>query len=97
MVEEGGVKSLWRGNFVNVAKVIPETGVKFMTFETLKNSPFCSKEPTKLERFLCGATAGATAQTFIYPLEVIKTRMVLRSSGQYTGMVNCFMTIWKQV
>lgn len=33
MLEEGGVKSLWRGNAINIVKVIPEMALKFMVYE----------------------------------------------------------------
>jgi len=92
MYSEGGIKSLWRGNFVNVMKIFPETGLKFGIFETIKNN-FCGAEPSKTQRFFAGATAGAMAQTCIYPIEVLKTRMVLRSTGQYTSVFNCARTI----
>jgi solute carrier family 25 phosphate transporter 23/24/25/41 len=39
--------------------------------------------------------AGAMAQTLIYPMEVVKTRMVLRSSGQYRSVFNCIKSIYR--
>jgi len=33
MLQEGGVKSLWRGNAINIVKVIPEMALKFMVYE----------------------------------------------------------------
>ncbi|KAK0404662.1 hypothetical protein QR680_017560 [Steinernema hermaphroditum] len=39
-------------------------------------------ELTIYERFLAGSSAGAISQTAIYPMEVLKTRLALRRTGQ---------------
>ncbi|XP_033826675.1 calcium-binding mitochondrial carrier protein SCaMC-3-like [Periophthalmus magnuspinnatus] len=92
MVQEGGVLSLWRGNGINVLKIAPESAIKFMAYEQIKCVLHGSKEGGPLrvqERFLAGSLAGATAQTIIYPMEVLKTRLTLRRTGQYSGLLDC--------
>lgn len=42
MLEEGGVASLWRGNAINIVKVVPEMALKFMVYEQVGVSTTCS-------------------------------------------------------
>ncbi|XP_061588119.1 mitochondrial adenyl nucleotide antiporter SLC25A24-like [Cololabis saira] len=97
MIVEGGLASLWRGNGINVLKIAPETAIKFMAYEQYKK--LLTSEGKKIEahkRFMAGSMAGATAQTAIYPMEVLKTRLTLRKTGQYTGMFGCAKTILRK-
>uniref|UniRef100_A0A3Q0S334 Solute carrier family 25 member 24 n=1 Tax=Amphilophus citrinellus TaxID=61819 RepID=A0A3Q0S334_AMPCI len=96
MLKEGGMTSLWRGNGINVMKTAPETAIKFMVYKQYKK--LLSSEPDQVkthERFMAGSLAGATAQTIIYPMEVMKTRMALRKTGQYSGMFDCAQKVLK--
>uniref|UniRef100_A0AAX7UPB7 EF-hand domain-containing protein n=1 Tax=Astatotilapia calliptera TaxID=8154 RepID=A0AAX7UPB7_ASTCA len=98
MIQEGGVLSLWRGNGINVLKIAPESAIKFMAYEQIKWLIRGNKEGGSLrvqERFIAGSLAGATAQTIIYPMEVLKTRLTLRKTGQYSGMADCARQILK--
>ncbi|XP_063282159.1 mitochondrial adenyl nucleotide antiporter SLC25A24 [Pelobates fuscus] len=97
MVKEGGIRSLWRGNGVNVIKIAPETAMKFYAYEHYKK--LFTSESGKLgaaERFVAGSLAGATAQTSIYPMEVMKTRLAVGKTGQYDGMFDCAKKILKK-
>lgn len=92
MVKEGGFFALWRGNGINVLKIAPETAIKFLAYEQIKQLIHGSKDRGSLkvhERFIAGSLAGATAQTIIYPMEVLKTRLTLRTTGQYSGVRDC--------
>uniref|UniRef100_W5KQZ4 EF-hand domain-containing protein n=1 Tax=Astyanax mexicanus TaxID=7994 RepID=W5KQZ4_ASTMX len=92
----GGVASLWRGNGLNVLKIAPETAIKFMAYEQYKKLLSEGDKIGTTQRFMAGSLAGATAQTVIYPMEVMKTRLTLRSTGQYSGMMDCAKTILKK-
>lgn len=97
MVNEGGIRSLWRGNGVNVIKIAPETAMKFWAYEQYKK--MFTSESGKLgtpERFIAGSLAGATAQTSIYPMEVMKTRLAVGKTGQYKGMFDCAKQILRK-
>ncbi|XP_028735159.1 calcium-binding mitochondrial carrier protein SCaMC-1-like isoform X2 [Peromyscus leucopus] len=90
MIREGGPFSLWRGNGVNVIKIAPETALKVAAYEQYKK--FLSFDESNLgvlQRFIAGSMAGATSQTCIYPMEVMKTRLILGKTGQYSGIIDC--------
>ncbi|KAM9311361.1 mitochondrial adenyl nucleotide antiporter SLC25A23-like [Gastrophryne carolinensis] len=90
MIEEGGIRSLWRGNGINVLKIAPESAIKFMAYEQIKRVIRGQQETLRVqERFIAGSLAGAIAQTVIYPMEVLKTRLALRRTGQFSGMSDC--------
>lgn len=95
MLKEGGITSLWRGNGMNVTKVMPEMALKFMAYEQIKSymKGDSKKELNIYERFASGSLAGVMSQTAIYPLEVIKTRLVIRKTGQYKGIYDCVKNI----
>ncbi|XP_051147965.1 calcium-dependent mitochondrial ATP-magnesium/phosphate carrier protein 2 isoform X2 [Andrographis paniculata] len=73
---EGGIISFFRGNGINVVKVAPETAIKFYTYELLKS---VIGEPNgdigPFGRLAAGGLAGAVAQTSIYPMDLVKTRL----------------------
>ncbi|KAH7983416.1 hypothetical protein HPB52_011769 [Rhipicephalus sanguineus] len=48
------------------------------------------------ERFFAGSLAGSIAQTSIYPMEVLKTRLALRKTGQYKGIVDAACQIYQK-
>lgn len=98
MIAEGGITGLWRGNGVNVLKIAPEVALKFAFYEELKilfKGDERGREATILERFVSGSVAGCMAQSTIYPLEVLKTRLVLRKTGEYSSAFDCASKIIK--
>ncbi|XP_011874522.1 PREDICTED: calcium-binding mitochondrial carrier protein SCaMC-2-A isoform X2 [Vollenhovia emeryi] len=99
MLGEGGFKSLWRGNGINVLKIGPESALKFMAYEQVKRAIKAGDEGRELvlgERFCAGSLAGGISQSIIYPLEVLKTRLALRKTGEFNGMADAAKKIYKQ-
>ncbi|XP_032947901.1 calcium-binding mitochondrial carrier protein SCaMC-1-like isoform X3 [Rhinolophus ferrumequinum] len=97
MVTEGGIRSLWRGNGTNVFKIAPEAAIKIGAYEQYKKwLSFDGAKVGIIERFVSGSLAGVTAQTCIYPMEVIKTRLALGTTGQYSGIIDCGKKLLKQ-
>ncbi|XP_077276191.1 short Calcium-binding Mitochondrial Carrier isoform X1 [Temnothorax americanus] len=99
MLREGGIRSLWRGNGINVLKIGPETALKFMAYEQVKRAIKEDDEGRELglyQRFCAGSMAGGISQSAIYPLEVLKTRLALRKTGEFNGVVDAATKIYRQ-
>ncbi|XP_037338219.2 calcium-binding mitochondrial carrier protein SCaMC-2-A [Pungitius pungitius] len=97
MIKEGGMRSLWRGNGVNVIKIAPESALKFMAYEQIKQLIGSDRASLNIaERFVAGSLAGVIAQSTIYPMEVLKTRLALRTTGQYSGISDCAKHIFRR-
>ncbi|KAG8178511.1 hypothetical protein JTE90_005405 [Oedothorax gibbosus] len=97
MLNEGGVRSFWRGNGINVLKIAPESALKFWGYEQSKKllRGDSAQELGIHSRFLAGSMAGCISQTVIYPLEVLKTRLALRTTGQYASIWDASVKIYK--
>lgn len=98
LLKDGGWPSLWRGNGINVLKIAPETAIKFMAYEHAKRKirGNSSSELTIQQRFIAGAFAGVVSQTVIYPMEVLKTRLVLGQTGDHRGIIHCAQKILRK-
>uniref|UniRef100_A0A4Y0BLV9 EF-hand domain-containing protein n=1 Tax=Anopheles funestus TaxID=62324 RepID=A0A4Y0BLV9_ANOFN len=98
MLKEGGVRSLWRGNFINVLKIAPESAIKFAAYEQVKRliRGNDKRQMTIYERFVAGACAGGVSQTAIYPMEVLKTRLALRKTGEYSSILDAASKIYRR-
>lgn len=95
-MKEGGLTGLWRGNGINVLKIAPESAIKFAAYEQVKRfiKGESSNPLTIYERFCAGALAGGISQSAIYPLEVLKTRLALRKTGQYKSILDAAHKIY---
>ncbi|KAB0387592.1 hypothetical protein FD755_002548 [Muntiacus reevesi] len=86
----------WRGNGTNILKLAPVIAVKTWSYEQYKE--YLSSEGAKLgtlEKFASASLAGATSQSFIYRLEVLKTNLAVSKTGQYAGLLDYARKIWK--
>eukprot|EP00850_Spirogloea_muscicola_P022556 SM000301S11759 [mRNA] locus=s301:14049:17171:+ [translate_table: standard] len=75
----GGVQGFFRGNGINIFKVAPESAIKFYAYEIMKKV-VVGKEPDSAQigpagRLVSGGVAGAIAQTVVYPIDLVKTRL----------------------
>ncbi|KAG2218447.1 hypothetical protein INT45_003634 [Circinella minor] len=80
--KQGGWRGFFVGNGLNVVKIVPESAIKFYSYETCKrimaSALDCEDKdsiPTSA-RFMAGGVAGMCSQLTIYPLETLKTRVM---------------------
>ncbi|KAF7775975.1 hypothetical protein Agabi119p4_4368 [Agaricus bisporus var. burnettii] len=96
---EGGVLAFWTGNGLSVAKIFPESAIKFFTYESAKRT-FARywdhvddpRDISSVSRFLSGGIGGLTSQLSIYPLETLKTQMM-----SSTGAKRSFLQAMRHV
>ena len=89
--KQGGWRCFFVGNGLNVMKIVPESAIKFYSYETCKRliatTLGCEDKdsiPTSA-RFLAGGVAGMCSQLSIYPVETLKTRvMSLHREGKFS-------------
>ncbi|CAK9017475.1 Calcium-binding mitochondrial carrier protein SCaMC-2-A (Small calcium-binding mitochondrial carrier protein 2-A) (Solute carrier family 25 member 25-A), partial [Durusdinium trenchii] len=104
ILRDGGLRAFWQGNGANVLKVMPESAVKFLVYDKVKDAlgttAGCSTRSVSLpvsERLLAGSVAGCVSQLVVYPLDVIKTRLAAAPAGAYNGIFDCIqVTVWKE-
>ena len=89
----GGIRSFFVGNGLNVLKIVPESAIRFGSFEGMKKT-FASFEGASsvdnmsaFSRFIAGGLAGAVSQMAVYPLDTLKFRIQAESTAgaQYRG------------
>jgi len=101
MLAEGTPRAFFRGNGANVLKIAPETALKLTFNDRIKRAvSSSSSEPGSSslspgERFVAGAAAGALAQSVIYPLELIRTRLAICPKGTYRGIADAALRVFK--
>eukprot|EP01134_Creolimax_fragrantissima_P000291 CFRG0291T1 len=85
-----GISGLFRGNGVNILRMIPYTAIQISAYENYKQMftfyEYEEHEMTSSLRLACGALAGVTAAVITYPLDIIRTRMSLHNSAGTTGI-----------
>ncbi|TDL29557.1 mitochondrial carrier [Rickenella mellea] len=98
---EGGVLAFWVGNGLSVAKIFPESAIKFYSYETSKrlfakyvDNVEDSRNISGLSRFLSGGIGGITSQLSIYPIETLKTQMMSSAGNQKMTLVEASRHLW---
>ena len=98
-----GVIGFWKGNLVNIVRTAPFKAINFSAFDTVRTAitkTFDVKENTvadEVSLFLSGAFACGTAVTICYPMDVVRTRLVVRGGTQkYKNILSCVRMLYKE-
>ena len=96
---EEGFRGFYKGNGVNVFRVIPYVGTQFMCFDKYKKICMSVRHPgdaaanlLPVEKLCVGASAGATSVMVTYPMDLVRGKLTVQGgvvNTQYRGMVDC--------
>jgi len=103
MIREGPL-TMWKGNAVNCMKIFPENAIRLTIFEYLNDTKLLTinrfwtlGDHKWALKFLNGAVTGMLVQTVMYPVELIKTRiMTFPSSSGSLGFWGATTRIWSE-
>ncbi|GBG78428.1 hypothetical protein CBR_g26457 [Chara braunii] len=100
-----GIKGFFKGNGTNCVRIVPNSAVKFYSYEQASNAILWAfrryhgnneLEQTPVLRLGAGAVAGIVAMSATYPLDMVRGRLTVQtkdSPRQYRGIVDAALTI----
>ena len=100
VVHNEGWRALWRGNTVNMIRMIPNKGVLLSCSDLYKDTLLSLHLGHFWTGAISGAMAGGTAIALTYPLDLARTRMAgfLLAKGEktrYPTLVATISVIWR--
>lgn len=92
ILREEGVTGLWKGNIPAELMYLTYGSVQFSSYaymsHLLESLPSAYALPSSATSFISGATAGATATTITYPLDLLRTRFAAQGTDRvYTSII----------
>ena len=89
-IKRNGIRdTFYRGWTSTLTREIPGYGIYFSTYEYLKKN-LCRNNPNSIQTFMIGGFCGGFSWLFIYPSDVIKSRMQLEDKNiKYNGVLDC--------
>ncbi|KAF5837419.1 mitochondrial substrate carrier [Dunaliella salina] len=105
MARTEGIKGMMKGNGANCLRIVPNSAVKFLTYEHFSREimDYRAKfdgpgEMTPLLRLAAGAGAGIIAMSATYPLDMVRGRLTVQEGkgGQYRGIWHAASVIMRE-
>lgn len=92
-----GWRSLFKGNLTNVIRAAPQKALDFFAFDAFKRVLGGTEEGySPWKTIAAGGLAGATSNVILYPLEVVRSRLTIDSTGTYKGVLHALGKIQRQ-
>ncbi|KAH6779954.1 adenine nucleotide transporter 1 [Perilla frutescens var. hirtella] len=103
-----GFRGLFKGNGTNCARIVPNSAVKFFSYEQASKGILNlyrqqpgneDAELTPLLRLGAGACAGIIAMSATYPMDMVRGRLTVqtdKSPYQYRGMFHALSTVLRE-
>jgi len=102
MARTEGIRGCFKGNGANCVRIVPNSAVKFFTYEHLSREivdhyreTTGKGEMTPILRLMAGAGAGIVAMSATYPLDMVRGRLTVQegTASQYKGIVHATQVI----
>ncbi|CAI0408618.1 unnamed protein product [Linum tenue] len=103
-----GFRGLFKGNGTNCARIVPNSAVKFFSYEEASKGILWfyrrqtgndDAQLSPLLRLGAGACAGIIAMSATYPMDMVRGRLTVqtdKSPHQYRGIVHALSTVLKE-
>ncbi|KAL5718930.1 Mitochondrial adenine nucleotide transporter adnt1 [Ranunculus cassubicifolius] len=103
-----GLRGLFKGNGTNCARIVPNSAVKFYSYEQASSGILwlyrrqTGKEDAQLTPLLrlgAGACAGIIAMSATYPMDMVRGRLTVqteKSPFQYKGIFHALSTVFRE-
>ncbi|XP_024450901.1 mitochondrial adenine nucleotide transporter ADNT1 isoform X2 [Populus trichocarpa] len=95
-----GLRGMFKGNGTNCARIVPNSAVKFFSYEEASNFLHADDaQLTPLLRLGAGACAGIIAMSATYPMDMVRGRLTVqtdKSPRQYRGIAHALSTVLKE-
>ena len=95
-IQDDGYRALWRGNTIGVINQCLYSGIRFYVSHRFPLSVYGKRKLKPAEMALNGAVSGLIAQASVYPLDFIRTRMILMPHKYRSFLPTCNAIINKQ-